>query len=772
MPTCQSWSYVPRSGLFNPRHRETLSTRVDEKDAMSDTFGLHDHRPAAPGDDDGESLGKLVGRYWILLKRFYWILIITSILSVAAAYVWTDRQPRIYQATSKLIFHETKPNIFGRQIERVELIDPGGRWGFEQFWNTQREVLMSKWFAERVVQREGLLDDPRFLSPPAEGATLSEQDQLRRAVRRLQNVTEYSLQRDSRVALIQIRIDHPELAAKIADGIAETYVDYIRETQSGGLQRLSDWFDTYVSSKRNELDQAHTLLHTFQRDHNILSLSYEDQREMNSKAMDAVSAQLREVRGRLFAEEALLNQIVRMERSGDDLRALADLVDNPALKANLSRESELRETLAHLRSRYMDDHPEVYATNERLAVVRENIALEIARIRSSVENQAAVTRQNEANLQAELARIKEQVAQLNDVGVGYTEKRDRAETLRQHYQTVLDRSNEIDINALYESDIIQVLEGSDVPGSPISPVLPLNLAIGLLIGLAAGAATMVLIDALDNTVKSEDHVTRYTQKPILAMLPAVDTSALKGVEKIGESALDTLTHTAPRSSFAEGIKTMRANLMFMAPDNPPKMLLMTSPGPSEGKTLTSVNMAIALAQSGQRILIVDTDMRRPRVHKALGISNDKGISDAFIHNKSLEELVVQTPIDNLDVLACGPVPPNPSELLHSERFYKLLDEMKARYDRVIFDSPPLAAVADALILSHSVDAVLLILKFGQTRQELLRRSIEQLEAIGAPFIGCVLNDISDTTAYGYAYYYRYRYDEPGDDKKKGPRLAS
>ncbi|MFU8805022.1 MAG: GumC family protein, partial [Bradymonadaceae bacterium] len=458
---------------------------------MSDTFGFHESRSANASDDDSESLGRLLGRYWALLKRFYWILIITSILCVAGAYFWTQQQPRIYQATSKLIFHEAKPNIFGRQIERVEMIDPGGRWQFEQFWNTQREVLGSKWFSERVVQREGLLDDARFLPPPPEGVKVSPEDQMRRAVRRLQGVTEVTLQRDSRVGLIQVRIDNPELASKLADGVAETYVDYIRESQSGGLQQLSDWFDTYVSTKRNELDAAQSELQEYQRDHNILSLTYEDRRALSSNGMNAVSGQLREVRARLFAEEALLNQITSMERSGEDLRALADLVDNPALKANLARESTLREELAHLRSRYLDNHPEVIAVEERLSTVRENIDAEIARIRSVVENRTAVTRQNEQNLQGELARIKDEIALLNEVGLNYTQMMGNAETLRQHYETVLGRSAELDINALYESDIIQVLEGSEVPGGPISPKLPLNLAVGLLIGLAFGAGTMV-----------------------------------------------------------------------------------------------------------------------------------------------------------------------------------------------------------------------------------------------------------------------------------------
>jgi polysaccharide biosynthesis transport protein len=174
-----------------------------------------------------------------------------------------------------------------------------------------------------------------------------------------------------------------------------------------------------------------------------------------------------------------------------------------------------------------------------------------------------------------------------------------------------------------------------------------------------------------------------------------------------------------------------------------------------------VNMAIALAQSGQKVLLVDSDMRRPRVHKALGMANNEGLSELIAGSASLEDAVQDVPFDekNLKILTCGAVPPNPSELLHTEAFRRLVRELRDDYDRIIFDSPPLAAVADALILSHVADAVLLILKFGQTRQELLGRSVEQLEAIGAPLVGTVLNDIDDTSTYGYAYYYRYRYDD-------------
>ncbi len=740
---------------------------------MSDQFGYPEQRVSQPLDESGESLGELLARYWTLFKRFYWILILTAMVGVTMAYLWTDQQPRIYQATSKLIFHESQPNVFGSQFEQVEFIDPGGRWQFEQFWNTQREVLSSKWFAERVVDREGLADDPRFV-PENPEVQRTDEDRRRIAVRRLQGATNYTLQRDSRVGLIEVRFTDPELAAQIADGVAETYVDYIREFQSGGMEQLANWFDDYVSTQREELDSAHTNLQEYQQAHNILSLSYEDRREMTRQALDSVSGRLREVEANLYSEEALLNQITEMEETGDDLRALADLVENASLERLFGRKSELEQTRAQLAARYLDQHPRVREVDEQLVVVNESIDDEIGRLRSAVSNQVAVTRRNAEQLEAEKGRLTQEVAELNDIGLGYTQLKESTETLRQHYEAVLARTTELDLNALYERDIIQVLEGADVPGSPVSPQMPLNLAVGLLLGLFFGGAIMVLIDALDNTVKSSDHITRHTDRPILGTLPTVNKNALKGVQAFGESALDTLVHTAPRSSFAEGIKTLRTNLMFMAPDDPPKVLLMTSPGPGEGKTINSVNMAIALAQSGEKTLLIDGDMRRPRVHKALGVENVTGMSQVITDEITLDEAIKPSPFEEgPDILTCGPVPPNPSELLHTERFREMVAELRERYDRIIFDSPPLAAVADALILSHSVDAVLLILKFGQTRQELLGRSIEQLEAIGAPFVGTVLNDIDDSGTYGYAYYYRYRYDEPTDELgPKSDRMAS
>lgn len=724
--------------------------------------------PRGGGERDGGEavpLGRLVARYWLLFKKYYWILIVTCVLGSVGAYFYTKQQPRIYQAETQIIFRDPS-NIFGRQIERVDLVDPGGQWHFEQFWNTQKEVMRSRWFAKNVVEREGLVDLEGFVNT---AGTADPEELKKRAARRVLGMSSVSLSPNSKVVGVTVETTDPEHAKIVADGIADTYVQYTLDYQSGGLNKLIEWFDDYVGQKRTELTSAQTELHKFKRDNNILSISFEERQNLTAANVAAVNSQLNEVWGQLDREEALLQQIESMNRSGEDLRTLAQVVDSTALMGAIGRERALTQDLADVSTRYGPEHERVRAISRQLEVVRNNIDTEIERIRQATRARVRKLRTEENRKRERLEDLKQEAFELNELGLQYNLIKDRAESLNALYDAVLKRSEELDINSLYESGSIDVLQRAEVPGAPIRPSLPVNLAVGFAIGLLLGASMIILIDTLDNTVRGENDVERYTAKPILGQLPEIDQALLKEF-----GSIDTMTEIAPRSSFAEGIKTLRTNLMFMAPDNPPRLMLVTSPGPGEGKTLVSINMAIAMAQSGQRTLIVDSDMRRPRVHKALDLENERGLSAIVSGQAQVDDVVRDTAIENLFAITCGEIPPNPLELLHTERFQKFVAELGSKYDRVIFDSPPLAAVSDALVLSQSVDAVLLILKFGQTRKELLKRSVEQLEALGAPFMGCVLNDISAAagSAYAYSYYYyRYRYDD--DDKPKKPaRLAS
>jgi polysaccharide biosynthesis transport protein len=738
---------------------------------MTETM-LPESRAAVTSEGEGPPIGQLVARYMALLKKYFWIALITGAIGGGAAWAWSKQQPRIYEAKSKLLFQQSAQNIFGKNIERVEMMDPGNRFQFEEFWNTQREVISSRDFAEKVVRRGNLLQRDGFVpATDADGKALSEEARTKLATAKVRGMMTVSRQPNTRVALFTVRTTDPKLAALIASEYAHTYVDYTREFQSGGLSQLIQWFDGYVGSKRKELNDAQSALIDFKKDRSILSVSYESRQNVTGATMEALISQLNEVRMKLLAEEALLTQIREMERRGEDLRAIGQLLDSTAMTAAIQREALLNERLAQLRGLgHLEKNRDVAASQSELDEVRKHISEEIARTKATVRNKVETLKRRETQLKRELESIKQEAIELDTLGVEYSQLRDNADNLKKLYESVLGRSEELDINSMYESKLVELFEDAEAPGAPVSPNVPIILIIGLGLGLALGVGIIVLIDVLDNTVRSEEHVLRYTSKPILAMLPKVDEEVFKEIPTAAAS-LDRIAYIAPRSSFAEGMKTLRTNLMFMAPDNPPRLLLVTSPGPGEGKTMCSSNMAIALAQSGLRTLIVDTDLRRPRVHKAMDCNNKVGLVNAITGEMTLDEVIQPTEIENLFVLPSGANTPNPAELLHTARFRQIVRDLADKYDRVIFDSPPLGAVSDALVLGHMVDAVLLILKFGQTRRELLRRSIEQLETVGAPFMGCVLNNI-DASSGSYSYYYYYRYDggeEGAPPKKRGKK---
>ena len=752
------------------RQRRSTPPLTHER-PVSELLFSDPHAAPTTRDRDG-AIGQLVGHYWVLLKHYFWIILLTIALGGALAHLWTKEQPRVYEAQSKIIFHANDQSVFGREIERVDFMDPGARWQFDQFWNTQREILGSKKFAERVAQRSGMLDDESLVSlKGGDGATLSAQTRAELGGARIRRSTTISLQRDSRVALIQVRTHDPKLAQRIANAYANVYLEYTREFQSGGLNQMIEWFDNYVSTKRAELEAAQRKLVEFKKDNNILSISYESRQNLTGSNMQLINEQINRVETRLAAEESVLAQIKVMNKGGEDLRTLVELMPNAdTLRQAISREALLKEKYAQLRGRgYMDDWREVKAVTEELRVVQENLNADITRIRKGTENRVETLKRERARLKAELDSLTREAFKLDELGLRYEQLKDSAQSLKGLFDAVLKRSEELDINSMYESRNIQILEEAVEPRAPISPKVPVNLAIGIILGLALGVGIIVLIDTLDDTVKREEHVLRYTDRPILGTLPRVNPSLFKNLTQGEGNLSDRLTALAPKSAFAEGVKALRTNVMFISPDDPPRLITVTSPGPGEGKTMLSSNMAIALAQSGLKTLIIDADLRRPRVHKAFEQDNARGLSNLLIDQVPLEELVRDTSVPNLQVLTSGPIPPNPSELLHSPEFRALCALLRERYDRVIFDSPPLGAVSDPLILSRMVDGMMLVLMFGKTRRELLRRSIEQLVTVGAPLMGCVLNNIDTSRANYYGYtYYRYNYEE----HPEAPRDAS
>jgi capsular exopolysaccharide synthesis family protein len=326
------------------------------------------------------------------------------------------------------------------------------------------------------------------------------------------------------------------------------------------------------------------------------------------------------------------------------------------------------------------------------------------------------------------------------------------------------------------------------PGGPVRPQVPFNIGTGLFVGVLLGVAAAMGRAMLDRSVKTPDDVERDVGITFLGILPEIGDDKKQQREPthqrgrrrqaaLVEGGPELTVHNYPMSGIAEASRTIRTNLLFMAPDHPFRTLLVTSAGPSEGKTTVACCIAIAMAQANQRVALVDCDLRRPRVDRIFRAKAEFGLTTALLDDDvatSILPAIQETPVPNLSVIPAGPIPPNPAELFHSDRFRRLLEVLESKFDRVIIDSPPVVAVTDAAVLSTLVDGTILVVRAFKTPKDLARHAIRALADVGANTAGTVLNSVNlNTGEYKYTHYYYYRKEgyyaeDPGPARQSNP----
>jgi tyrosine-protein kinase Etk/Wzc len=327
---------------------------------------------------------------------------------------------------------------------------------------------------------------------------------------------------------------------------------------------------------------------------------------------------------------------------------------------------------------------------------------------------------------------------------------------------------------------VRIIDTALPPGLPISPKTRMNLILGVMVGLGLGIGVTFLSEYLDTSVRRIEDI-EALGLPVLGAIPSIDPVAMNGhnevssilgqLDKPWETKGRLVTHFKPKSPVSEAYRTVRTNLQYTESDKQVRSILVTSAGPGEGKSTTVANLAIAMSQQGVRTLLVDTDLRRPVVHRLFALEKHKGLSNVLVGKIQLHDAIQSTDIKNLDVLTCGILPPNPAEMLGSKRMKQVLAELNKHYEVCLYDSPPLIAVTDAAVLAKQVDGVLLVVKSGQTHQDALIRGVELLDNVRARVLGVLLNDVSRANTYGsyyYYYYYQYYYyyGEGGDEKHR------
>jgi capsular exopolysaccharide synthesis family protein len=355
---------------------------------------------------------------------------------------------------------------------------------------------------------------------------------------------------------------------------------------------------------------------------------------------------------------------------------------------------------------------------------------------------------------------------MKEKAIQYNILKREADTNKELYKGLLQRMKEAGVSAGITASNIQILDRAESPTKPYKPNMRLNLLLATMIGLFFGVGMAFFFEYLDNTVKTPEDVEQLIRLPSFGMVPAISHERRNRLERGDSYPVELVAFGAPKSILAEAYRNIRTSILLSFSEKPPKKIAISSPNPAEGKTTTVINTAIALSQTGARVIIIDTDMRKPRIHQVFEKENGTGLSSFLSGNADLEAIIMKTEIPNLYYIPSGPIPPNPSELLGSNLFKIMMGSLGEQFDHMILDTPPLLGFADSVIVSTTVDGVILVVSGGKTPRQTLQRAKAVLLQVNAKILGVVINRVDiQRGEYGY-YYYRYHYYYGKDGKKK------
>ena len=732
--------------------------------------------------------------YWSVLVRRRWIVYLSLATICLATLIGSFLVTPLYRATATLHIERQSPDIFTfRDLGQVDYSFAA----YADFYQTQYKIIGSHAVARRAAERLELTSHPDF-SPDASSPGLL--GRLKSWIPRRGNSTpvdpedlaalqvlgglEVSPVRNSQLVQVSWTAESPELATQLANAVAAAYVQFNIESQFLTTDAAQEFLVNQVAHLKAEIATIEDRLQAYGEAKRIVSI--DDSNNITLRALQDTSERLTAVRTTLAQAEAHHRSV--METTPD---ALSDVMRSELI-ARLRQEYATYEAEHSEKSRrFKEGWPGVEVLESKLEQARTRLELEIERIagqvRASVKATYERARAEERNLEQLLTRQEDAAQRLRRDSVEFANLQSEVNKKREALNALMRRKTEMSLASRLKdldstSTNIRIVEQARLPTAPFRPNIKANLALAFLFSLTLGVGLAFFLDYLDNTINSAAELSRLVDLPTLAVIPRYDSAASgprarrRGPTPASEP-FDLISHRDSRAEAAEAYRELRTSILLSNPGRPPQRLLITSALPEEGKTATAINLATVLAQLGRRVLVVDTDLRRPRLHQAFQTQNVRGVSTYL---SGLEDdpsaLTVATGIENLDLLPSGPIPPNPSELLNSSRFRQMADELLARgYGHVVFDSPPVLSVSDPVILAAEMQSAILVVRAGLTPKQSVRAATEKFRQAGLAHVGVVLNDLDLESRgagyHGYHYYGRYAAaDDPSesdDDQAHG-----
>jgi succinoglycan biosynthesis transport protein ExoP len=701
-------------------------------------------------------------------------------LVVAFTALFTFLAPPEYRATTTLQIERQGPDILS--FKDIMGMDPQG---YMDFYQTQYKILQSRTVLRLAVERLDLTNRPEYASrkgsplgrlidwtrerlggsPDAE--TL---DPMLGAIRFMEGGLTIEPVRNSKLVKVSFADRDRVLAADAANAVAEAFQQFNTDARFTTTSQAREFLTKQVARMQSEIAAQERTLQQYATNKEILALS-DGAQDISEKALGDLNTRYVEARGRLAIAKARYDAVAK--GSPD---SIPEVLTSPVIGELKKQYADIAREHDQMAERFKPDWPPLQQLQEELDGAAERLMTETDSLAEQVRSVARAdynrTRSEVSNLEAQVNGQKLEVQRVGRDAIEYSSLKAEIETKRKILNDILSRQSETETSSALKdtrATNLRIVDAAEVPRRPSKPNKPLNLLLSIIFGLGLGAGAALLFDYLDNTVKHEMDIQRHGQVATLGSVPLYQPLRVvpggEGVSEVPATSqydADVACHSDSRSSFAEAFKSLRTSFLLASPERPPRHIVVTSCEPLDGKSTVSTNLAIALTQLGRRVVMVDADLRRPRLQKVFGLPNDSGLSSFLSGNATAEEILQETAIPKLSVITSGPIPPNPSELLASPAMEALMRALEALapFDHVFYDSPPLLHMADAVLLANRMDATIVVVREGRTIHQSLASGIKRLKQSRARILGAVLNAVVEKG--GAYYYYRYRYEQHGE----------
>lgn len=709
---------------------------------------------------DLRALWQIVLRYRKLIGLIFTVMVVTSLIITLLL------RP-MYTATVSLEINTSGRNIV--KFQNVENQDLGSH----EYIGTQSKILASTAVAKEVIRSLALTKEPEFNGELKQRGLISgfkslvnvfrsQDDDLDEASLLSSAANIYSKRlsigsvRNTSLVNISVSSFTPELAAKMADEHAIAYIRLSDDRRFNSTSGAKLFLEKELSNIQARLETSEKQLNSFARKNGVIDV--EDRNNIMMARLGDLNKSLSEVQS-----ERINAETKTIQAQTANPQTLMAVYDDLLIKTLREEQVGLKAEYFKLSKIYKPKFPQMLQLDANIADIELSIQSQANKIIAGLTTNYEQLNLREDSLTATLEGLKEQLLNLQDRAVTYNILKREWEANKELYSGLLERTKEVGVAAGMELNIASVVDSASIPGGASSPNLKLNLLIAAFLGLATGLGAAFLLAMLDNTINDVEQLNQITGMGHLGIAPEIDLDEqLVENESSRRKMMDTILHHDPGCSFSESIQSVRTSLSYARAGGFPKTIMLTSSLAGEGKSTLCMNLAISCANAGKRVVVIETDLRRSRLYKIFGVPQSPGLADYLVGSKpAVPYTVAQIP--NLSILVAGSKTPNPVDLLGSVEMQKLINDYSEQYDLVLFDSPPVLMLADSVVLSRMVEAVLFIVSAHSTPRDAVKNSINRLRMAGAPLVGTVLNRVqSQHSGYYYDYMYQLADNEVDD----------